>query len=734
MQRFLKIALTTALLVGLVIVHDAQAQQPGQPAPTAPVDTAAIQAIKESNPTTAEQLINAAIMSADLGRGDLGKAYLAKLIQNDPAEDEVLDAHHKLGTGRIFRLQSIDSLQPEGAQAATLLLTKLDKYFKDPARMKQLVDQLVDQDEVTRKKAVMQLKNAGAEAANPLFAALADPSREAVRPAAKQMLVALGEPIHGPLLAALDSSNPVLVAELVDVAKRLGLSQATQFLVGAYVLTDDDQLRSAIGEYLDATVKSRPSESDVKAYLAKRVGLYLGEGPMFPVNEDGLVELWTWDAANNQVVMTPVPLADAEVITAGQLLRDLYALDGDNPEVQVQSAVAALQRMGVLGESDADLKKLVDQHGIEVLQSALLYALEERKFSQAAVAACEQLGATKNADLLIAIAGEPSPLALALQSPVYRVRRAGAKGILALDPKSPYAGSAELLDTLGFMASAQGKRTILLGELHQQNAQRMAGLLAELQLDPVVTPGGRELFKQAYASPDVEAIFISKPLALPALMESVQILRKDRRTADLPIGIIAPIGEVVHYQLRTKDDPLTVVMIRPNDVEGFIFQLKQLYLSQGRLLVPADEREADAEFAIAEISRMLDSADEYDFYDFLKVEEIAVRRLVDQNVTANVANLLGKLGTPAAQTALVDYASDPFNPVALRQACADALKAAIEGRGVLLTKDQIVAQYGRYNASEELDPETQAVLGKILDIIEAPTQDVRFDQPAKIGS
>ncbi|QDU77994.1 hypothetical protein Pan97_50730 [Bremerella volcania] len=733
MQRFPKIAFTIVLFVGSVIACDALAQQPEQPAPAVPVDTAAIQAIKESNPTTAEQLINAAILSADLGRGDLGKAYLNKLIQNDPAEDEVLAAQQKLGTGRIFRLQSIDSLQPEGAKAATMLLTKLDTYFKDPARLNQLVDQLIDKDEVVRKQAARQLMNAGAAAANPLFAVLADPSRDAVRPAAKRMLVRLDRSIHGPLLAALDSSNPLLVAQLVDVAKELDLTQATQFLVGAYVLTDDDQLRSAIGEYLDATVQSRPTEEDVKAYLAKRVKMYLGEGPMFAVNEDGLVDLWTWDAAKNQVVMTPVPLADAEVITAGQLLRDLYAMDETNADVQVQAALAAMQRMGVLGETDAVLQKLVDQHGVELLQSALTKALEDRKFSQAAVVACEQIGATKNADLLIALEGKLSPLASALQSPVYRVRRAAAKAILTIDPKTPYAGSAELLDTLGFMASAQGKRNILLGELHQQNAQRMAGLLSELQLEPVVTPGGREFFKEAYASPDVEAIFISKPLALPAMMETVQILRKDRRTADLPIGIIAPIGEVVHYQLRTKDDPLTVVMIRPNDIEGFVFQLKQLYLSQGRLLVPADEREADAEFAIAEISRMLDAADQYDFYNFLKVEEIAVRRLMDQNVAANVAKLLGKLGTPAAQTALVDYASDPFNPVALRQACADALKAAIERRGILLTKDQIVAQYDRYNASEELDSETQAVRGKILDIIEAPTQDVRFDQPAKIG-
>ncbi len=733
MQRFLKIAFLIAAVVGLTLPVHAQTQPPAEPAPEAPVDTAAIEAIKESNPTTPQQLINAALLTGDLGRADLSKQYLQKLIDNDPPVEEIVAAQRNLGTARLFRLSTMESLQPEGEKAATMLLEKLDGYIKDPKRLEQLIGQLIDSDKNVRRRAVKELENAGSDAANPLFAAMVDPAREDVRPAAKRMLVRLDKAIHGPLLAALDSDNSLLVAELADVAQQLELKEATQFLVGPYVLTDDDQLKSAIGEYLDAIVNARPSEADVTEYLTKRVKSYLGAGPMFSVNEDGLVDLWTWDADKNEAVMTPLPPADAEVATAGQLLHDLYALAADDAEVQVQTALAAMQRMAVLDESDTQLKQLIDEHGIELIQTTLDRALEDRKFAQAAVVACEQLGATKNADLLIAVDGNPSSLALALQSPVYRVRRAAAKAILAIDPKSPYAGSAELLDTLGFMANGQGKRLIVLGELHEQRARKMASLLAELQLEPLITPGGRELFQATYSSPDVEAIFISKPLARPAMMESVQILRKDRRTADLPIGLISPIDEVISYQLRTKDDPLTEVMIRPNDSQGFAFQLKQLYMAQGRLLVPYDERATDAEFAIAELSRMLDAKQEYDFYNFLKLEEIAVRRLVDDEVTENIAKLLGKLATPAAQTALVDYASDPFHPAAYRQACADALKAAIAERGILLTKDQIVAQYDRYNASEKLDSETQAVLGKILDILEAPTQNVRFDQPAKIG-
>jgi hypothetical protein len=78
------------------------------------------------------------------------------------------------------------------------------------------------------------------------------------------------------------------------------------------------------------------------------------------------------------------------------------------------------------------------------------------------------------------------------------------------------------------------------------------------------------------------------------------------------------------------------------------------------------------------------------------------------------------LGTPRAQSALVDFASQHSRPLADRQASAAGFQAAVKARGLLLTKVQIAEQYARYNASERLDQETQAVLGSVLDAIEAP--------------
>lgn len=738
MERSFKIATCFAILLGLAGAMIAPAQEPTAEAPAAaapPADTPAIAAIKESKPTTAGDLVRAALLSLDLGREDLAKAYLQQLIDKNPKQEDAVAAYRQLGSGRLMRLQTEAELQPVGGEAADILFDKLDTYLKDPDRLTTLVSQLTDADRVTRKIAVEQLLKAGPDATNPLFAVLGDPDQESLHAAAKKMLVRLDKDMYEPLVAALASENDLLVAQLADVAKEVRLKAAAQFLVGRLIYTDNDSLRSSIGEYCEVIAAgSKPDAEQVKGYLSRRVKAYLGKGPMFSVDDENMVQLWTWDADTQQVVQNNMPLADAEVITAGRLLEDLHKLEPEDTKVQVQRALATMQTAGTLDPADLDLGGFIDEFGLPVIQEALGLALKDRKFAEGAIVASQTLGSAKDASVLIATDGKLSSLARALQSPIYRIRRAAAKAIVEIDPQQPYAGSSELMDMLAFMATAQGKRVVVIGELDLDRRQSMAGVLAQLGYDAIPTSGGAELFKAAFDSADVEAIFVSKPLSRLPMMEAVQVLRKDRRTGELPIGVIAPIGQLDYYELRTKNDPLTWAMIRPNDQPGYMFQLQQMYKSQGRLLVSAYDRALDAEFAINKLAEMLETPDANSFYDFTKVEDIAVRRLVDDNVTEEVAVLLGNLATPTAQMALLDYASDPFHPLEFRQQCVDAFQDAVAQRGLMLTKEQIVAQYDRYNASEQLDSGTQTVLGKILDIIEAPTQNVRFDQPAKSGS
>jgi hypothetical protein len=81
--------------------------------------------------------------------------------------------------------------------------------------------------------------------------------------------------------------------------------------------------------------------------------------------------------------------------------------------------------------------------------------------------------------------------------------------------------------------------------------------------------------------------------------------------------------------------------------------------------------------------------------------------------------VLPRLGTATSQQLLVDMASTPTQPIALRRQAADALAVSVQQAGKLLTSQEILRQYDRYNASETADADTQAVLGQVLDIFEA---------------
>ena len=57
-----------------------------------------------------------------------------------------------------------------------------------------------------------------------------------------------------------------------------------------------------------------------------------------------------------------------------------------------------------------------------------------------------------------------------------------------------------------------------------------------------------------------------------------------------------------------------------------------------------------------------------------------------------------------------------------------AFGRSVKAFGVLLTSQQVLNQYERYNRSRDLDRETQALLGSILDSIEA-AEEVESDTP-----
>jgi CheY-like chemotaxis protein len=165
-----------------------------------------------------------------------------------------------------------------------------------------------------------------------------------------------------------------------------------------------------------------------------------------------------------------------------------------------------------------------------------------------------------------------------------------------------------------------------------------------------------------------------------------------------------------------RREPRTAAVLRPLEaraMQAAVAALRQLAPEQ----VPAGERLAHGRQAMQWLAgaRAAARAELYPLVHFEAelVAGLRVPALVDAAIP-----LLAELGTPACQLALVDLASVPAGALATRQAAAAAFGANVMRHGILLTHNQIIKQYDRYNASENHDQQSQAVLAAILDSME----------------
>jgi len=77
------------------------------------------------------------------------------------------------------------------------------------------------------------------------------------------------------------------------------------------------------------------------------------------------------------------------------------------------------------------------------------------------------------------------------------------------------------------------------------------------------------------------------------------------------------------------------------------------------------------------------------------------------------------LGTPASQQELVRLASEEATAADVRSAAVERFAESVKKYGILLTAAEIERQYDRYNQSAASPPETQKILGAVLDVIES---------------
>ena len=334
----------------------------------------------------------------------------------------------------------------------------------------------------------------------------------------------------------------------------------------------------------------------------------------------------------------------------------------------------------------------------------------------AATAAAEILGDAGNDSILAQRGAAYSPLALAAQSTDRRLRFAAVNAIMKLKPSAPFAGSSHVTAGLAFFASTYGGPRVLVVHPNSSEAQRIAGLAAALGYSADIATNGRRAFELAVTSSDYEFVLIHSAIDRPRVDELVAQLRRDNRTAALPIGLIAPVGDWDRVERFAYSLPRATAMLQPQKPEELQLFAKRLLALAGRRHVSAAERKTEALSALEWLADI--SSHNQSVFDVRRYESNLMQVLFVPELSERIAMVLGHLGTAESQRALIELADLSSQPLAARAAAAAAFAKSVYKHGILLTRPELLEQYGLYNSNAGRDPDTNTVLSTILDAIE----------------
>lgn len=680
-----------------------------------------------TKPTSSVEAMQLAINLINYGRADVAKQFVSKLVQARPNDAIAWQLHRKFGSAAFFRISSHADLQPEGRQLADLVLDGANRFAREPARLHSLIKQLSHEQSETRHAALVDLKDAGADAAVSVIQVLGDSSRSSEHGVLRAALVQMGDVAIGPLLGALESPQEGLRAQIMVVLGRLRATEAVPFLVRPYFTVAPGSLEQrAAQSALSNLMQELPSRAGAERILFRLVSEYFNGRLPGKLDQENKLALWQWNDAEKRPQAIRLDAVAAPILFAARLAGELVALAPENREYRLWQIASTLDAAKFSAGWDQPLPQgpgtafALAAGNSESWDDVLRFSLD-RGHIGAAIGLIEVIGAVGDESVVRSRGGVPRELVKALRHPNRRVQFAAVKSILKVGPQEPFAGASFVPETLGYFAGTTGSRRVIIAHPRPELSHNLSGILREAGVESDLTTNGAEAMQIAMRNSDVEFILLSDAIERPNVQEQVAQLRRAPRTAMLPIGVLARNENFDRLSRTFADDSMTEVFLQPADSEGVAFVMNRLMRRVERDWVAQSERIQQADAALDMLVFLAENSATLQFYELLPQQTAVEQALTVPTLTTNAARVLGLLGSPAAQQTLTVFVNQTGRPLEQRQAAAAAFEMAVARRGLLLTKAEILRQYDVYNGSANSDPGTQQVLGSILNTIEGLT-------------
>ena len=717
------LACAAAIVLLLSAATVSLAQEPAVPeAELSEIQRLIRNTLQDRNPQEPVPVAQAAEMLVNVELYDDAKAMLARLQALQLNDEQLLDLTAKIGSSFFQEIYLNRDLQPIGRAVGDYVLQGAHRGLQSPKRYDSLLRSLNSDDISARNTALRQLRTIGEPAMANILNAFTQDNRIEQFSGLRSALKALATELPQPIIAAGTANDPQVKLEAIRALAKINSKEALSVLYLAILTPNQDNLiRSTALEILAKRAGAHIDSFQIEKWFRQETmeALKLKRDPVL-IRQSSNV--WIWDDKLQKVISQPSNTALDRCRRASYFARGLYEsnpLSTANRELYLMTQLELAKR--VAGPNSAiDTAKQIQKLRLTASETnALLHSAIKNELFPAAAACCEILKSMGDVSVLTQLSGNYPPLTHAILSGERSVQFAALDAIAQLDPKQAFPGSSHAVTLAVFLASGSGQPAALIGDHRLDVAQTYAATVASSGLRGEAAQTGRELFKIATTNSDIEVILIRDNITSPGFDSLIQQLRNDWRTSRTPIALLYDDARrSQRAMLRLSRNNVTAIPFTstPSLIGSSVDQMVNQVSTfrQDHL-----QRNRQANVAIHWLAKIAKDRQAYSFFSLGRHQE-KIRQLIYQpGFSTPVSEILSNIATPEAQRQLLDFASESGLPIEQRQQAVTAFQAAVKRVGILLTTDEILLQYNRYNASRTQPKETQQLLGSVLDIIEA---------------
>ncbi|MCS7238643.1 MAG: response regulator [Thermoguttaceae bacterium] len=691
----------------------------------------AAQAILATNPTFPWECARAAKILADLGEVDLAKGFIKKILVELANQDDatrratLVDLEERFGAEMFYQMAMRPELAPEARDLAQALGAALDAHRRDIDRLRKLVAQLSDEDVRVAMKAAEDLRRSGGFAVAPLVEGLVagksspDVTSGHFQRRALNVLKQLGEEAVGPLRAILQEGPEPMAAEAASLAGMLRLEGLGPYLLVAATVRADSAAGRQAWQVFASLYGDVPQPEAAAGLLVRQVRQLLNEA--LAAERGATCAWWFWDHQQGVPEVKQLPVGEVRRREAAFLARAAAQMAPQLALASHYNLLCAAELAGGQGslreiaEAANKLAKAWDQISCAELIQVFCLGQEHRLPIASAVVLAIVAGRSDER-LLTSSHVDPSPVVEALRRADRRVRFFALTAILQHAENCHFAGASWLGETVRFFLASEGRSRALIASANTAEAMTVAGFLVQLGFEVDTVRTGRDAFRLLTNSPDFEVAFLDLGLDDPPVDTLVQQLAADCRSAPVPVGIWARAGTLDRAQQVAARNPMGKAFSRPHSLESIKWQVDELRRLDHGALLARNERSWVAQAILQVLARDIDRTAQ--ILSLSRMEPVLAVQLNFPDRAPAAMKLLGAIGSPTAQTSLVQFASRQSVPEALRREAVQVFGETVSRFGILLTTKQIERQYDLYNQIGPTSPIEREILGAILDAIE----------------